>query len=136
MARTFASMRWSGDAGMIKRRAREAGEAYEFAYVAPSGKTGVWFTLMGIPKDSTNKDSAYKWINFLISPDVAATVTNRITYPNAVPASKPMVLPEIINDTAAYPSAEQLASYFIFEPIDADVSRLMNRLWLRFKSGR
>lgn len=130
------AMGWSGDAGMIKRRAKEAGKPFEFAYVAPTGKTGVWFTLMGIPKDSTNKDNAYKWINFLLGNEMAAAVTNQITYANAVPSSKPLIRPEIVADTATYPTAEQMASYFVFEPIDPDVSRLMNRLWLRFKSGR
>jgi spermidine/putrescine-binding protein len=127
---------WSGDAGMIKRRAKEAGKPFEFTYVAPAGKTGVWFTLMGIPKDSANKDAAYKWINFLISNEMAASTTNQITYPNAVPSSKPLIRPEILADTASYPSAAQLATYFIFEPIDPDISRQMNKLWLRFKSGR
>ncbi len=130
------AMGWSGDAGMIKRRAKEAGKPYEFSYVAPAGKTGVWFTVMGIPKDASNKDNAYKWINFLLSNEMAAAVTNQITYPNAVPSSKPLIRPEIVTDTATYPTQEQLAGFFIFEPIDADVSRNMNKLWLRFKSGR
>ncbi len=130
------AMGWSGDAGMIKRRAKEAGKAFEFTYIAPAGKTGVWFTLMGIPKDAANKESAYKWLNFLISNEMAASVTNQITYANAVPSSKPMIRPEIVSDPTSYPTAEQLATFFVFQPIEADISRQMNKLWLRFKSGR
>jgi spermidine/putrescine-binding protein len=127
---------WSGDAGMIKRRAKEAGKKDEFAYIAPTGKTGVWFSLMGVPKDSANKENAYKWINFVISNEIAAATTNTTTYANAVPSSKPLIRPEVVNDTASYPSKEQLAGYFVFEPVDQNISRQMNKLWLRFKSGR
>jgi spermidine/putrescine-binding protein len=89
-----------------------------------------------VPKDSANKENAYKWINFVISNEIAAATTNTTTYANAVPSSKPLIRPEVVNDTASYPSKEQLAGYFVFEPVDQNISRQMNKLWLRFKSGR
>jgi spermidine/putrescine-binding protein len=126
---------WSGDYNVMKRKAKAAGKDYDIRYVTPKGATGLWFTLMGIPKDSQNKDAAHKWINFLLSPEIAAEITNEITYTNAVPASKPMIKPELVADPFLYPSDQELAGYFPFLPQDASLLRATNKLWLRYKSG-
>ena len=129
------STAWSGDYNVMKRRAKAAGKDFDIRYATPKGGTGLWFTLMGIPKDSTNKDAAHKWINFLLSPEIAAEITNEITYTNAVPASKPMIKPELANDPFLYPSEAQMADYFVFKPQETDLLRATNKLWLRYKSG-
>lgn len=127
---------WSGDFNVMKRRAKAAGKDYDIRFATPKGQSGLWFTMMGIPKDAANKDAAYKWINFLLSPEIAAEITNHITYPNAVPASKPMIKPELAADPFLYPSEEQMNDYFIYAPQEADLLRAYNKLWLRYKSGR
>jgi spermidine/putrescine-binding protein len=126
---------WSGDYNVMRRRAKAAGKDYDIRYATPKGATGLWFTLMGIPKDSTNKDAAHKWINFLLTPEIAAEITNEITYTNAVPASKPMIKKELLDDPFLYPTDAQLAEYFPFKPQESDLLRATNKLWLRYKSG-
>ena len=127
---------WSGDYNVMKRRAKAAGRDYDIRYAAPKGATNLWFTMMGIPKDAANKEAAYKWINFLISPEIAAEITNHITYPNAVTAAKTWIKPELLADRFLYPSDAEMAEYYVTEPIEDDVMRASNRLWLRYKSGR
>ncbi len=130
------AMGWSGDAGVISRRVREANGKFEVAYATPKSQTGLWFTMMGIPADAPNKENAYKWINFLLRPDIAAEITNATTYPMAVPAAKKMIKPELLADKVIYPTTEMMQDFFVFEPLEVDVARLMNRLWVQFKSGR
>jgi spermidine/putrescine-binding protein len=127
---------WSGDAGTIRRRAKQAHQAFEIVYVAPKGQTGLWFTMMGIPKDSANKENAYKWLNHMIDVKVAADVTNAITYPTAVPAARRLVRPELASDTTIFPPSDAMADFFLFAPIDPDMLHLITRLWLEFKAGR
>lgn len=127
---------WSGDAGVIKRRVREEHRSYQIRYLTPKGATGLWFTMMGIPKDAEDKDNAYKWLNFMLQPDVAAGVTNEITYPTAVPAAKKLIAANLVNDTTVYPTDDQLKSYFVFKPIDPDILHMINKMWLEFKAGR
>ena len=71
----------------------------------------------------------------MLSPEIAAEITNEITYTNAVPASKAMVKPELANDPFLYPSDAQMADYFVFKPQETDLLRATNKLWLRYKSG-
>ena len=92
---------WSGDYNVVKRRAKAAGRDEDIRFVAPRGQAGLWFTMMGIPKDAANKEAAYKWINFLLQPDIAAETTPQITYPSAVSAAKALVAPELASDPNA-----------------------------------
>jgi spermidine/putrescine-binding protein len=129
------AMAWSGDVGMIRRRAQQAGQKFEIRYVAPKGQTGLWFTFMGIPKDAANKDNAYKWINHMLDVKVAAEITNAITYPTAVPESRRLVKPELTADPAVFPSAEDAKGFFMMAEIDPTIMHLITKLWLQFKSG-
>jgi spermidine/putrescine-binding protein len=130
------AMGWSGDARVIARRVKESHQNFDIVYVTPKGQSGLWFTMMGIPVDAPNKENAYKWINFLLRPEIAADITNAITYPTAVPLAKKTIKPELLADKSIYPSEDLMKQFFIFEPIETDISRLMNRLWVQFKAGR
>jgi putrescine transport system substrate-binding protein len=130
-----AAFAWSGDAGMIKRRVAQSRKPFEVRYVTPAGHTGLWFTMMGIPKDAANKDNAYKWINHMIDVQVAADITNAITYPTAVSAAAARVRPELRNDPVVFPPAADVAGYFVFAPMEPSIQRLITRLWLEFKAG-
>lgn len=129
------AMGWSGDAGMIRRRAEQAHQKFEIRYVAPKGQTGLWFTMMGIPKDAANKENAYKWINHMIDVKIAAAITNAITYPTAVPAARSMIRPELASDPTIFPSRDEIESYFFFAPIEPDVLHLITKMWLEFKAA-
>jgi spermidine/putrescine-binding protein len=129
------AMAWSGDVGMIRRRAQQAGQNFEIRYIAPKGQSGLWFTFMGIPKDAANKDNAYKWINHMLDVKVAAGITNAITYPTAVPQSRPLIRPELTADPAVFPSAEDARGFFMMAEIDPTIMHLITRLWLQLKAG-
>jgi putrescine transport system substrate-binding protein len=130
------AMGWSGDAGTIRRRAAEARQTFEIRYVTPRGQTGLWFTMMGIPKDAANKDNAYKWINHMIDVKTATDITNTITYPTAVTSSKSLIRPELASDPTVFPPPETVRDFFVFAPIDPGMMHAINRLWLDFKAGR
>lgn len=127
---------WSGDYNVMKRRAKAAGRDEDIRFVSPKGQGGLWFTMMGIPKDAANKEAAHQWINFLLSPEIAAETTNHITYANAVPASKALLRPELAQDPVLYPDESHMAELFTYNPIEDDLLRAENKLWLRYKSGR
>jgi putrescine transport system substrate-binding protein len=129
------AMGWSGDAGVIRRRALQAHQKFEIRYVTPAGQTGLWFTMMGIPKDAANKDNAYKWINHMLDVKVAAEITNAITYPTAVPATKNLVKPTLASDPTIFPSPATIEGYFFFAPIDPDILHLITKMWLELKAA-
>jgi len=130
------AMAWSGDAGIIRIRAQQAHQDFELRYVTPEGQTGLWFSLMAIPKDAPNKDNAYKWINRMLDVKTAADTTNAITYPTAVPATRSLVRPDLASDPTTFPSPDAINGYFVFNPIDPAMMGMLTKMWLRFKASQ
>jgi len=127
---------WSGDIIQARDRAAEAGNGVNVAYSIPKEGAPQWFDMLAIPKDAKHVDNAYAFINYLLDPKVAAANTNFVTYPNPVPASRPMVDAEIAEDPTIYPPAEVDAKLFTFAVLPPEVDRQYTRIWTELKTGR
>lgn len=130
------ALTYSGDVIQAAARAREAGRGVEVGYVMPREGAQLWFDMMAIPADAPNPEDAQRFINFLLQPDVMAGITNHVRYPNAVPASRPLVNEAVRNDPNVFPPAESLAAGFVAGTPARDAERARTRLWSRFKAGR
>jgi putrescine transport system substrate-binding protein len=127
---------YSGDVIQAAARAREARRTHEVTYVMPREGAQLWFDMVAIPADSPNPDAAHAFINFLLQPDVMAGITRQVRYPNAVPASRALLPPEIQNDPSVFPDAGALARSFVAGTPAQAGERARARLWARFKAGR
>jgi putrescine transport system substrate-binding protein len=127
---------WSGDIIQARDRAAEADNGVHIAYSIPKEGAPQWFDMLAIPKDAKNVDNAYAFINYLLTPEVAAANTNFVTYPNAVPKSKPLVGAAISGDPTIYPPPEVDAKLFTFAVLPPEVDRLYTRTWTELKTGK
>ncbi len=126
---------YSGDVIQAGARADEAKRGVTVRYVAPKEGAQLGFDMLAIPADAEHKDAALAFIDFVLQPDVMAAITNKVRYANAVPASRPMIRPELLADTNIFPTAEQLATFFTIGPVPQAAERLRTRMWARFKAG-
>jgi putrescine transport system substrate-binding protein len=126
---------WSGDIKQAQKRAAEAKNGIDIAYVIPKEGAQMWFDNLSIPKDAKNVDEAYALIDYLLRPDVAAKNTNFIAYANGNLASQPLIDPAVLNDPGVYPVAAMMKRLYIVRAHDARTQRLINRLWVRIKTG-
>lgn len=126
------SMGWSGD---VYQAIAAADDGVEITYVVPREGTNLWFDLMAVPADAPNPTNAYRLINYLLEPEVAAAISNFTWY--AVPnvAAMPLVDPEVRDDPAIYLPRERFEAMFVTRARPRDVTRARNRLWARLKSG-
>ncbi|MFO1070111.1 MAG: polyamine ABC transporter substrate-binding protein [Geminicoccaceae bacterium] len=127
---------WSGDAGIARARAEEAGNGVVIQYAIPEEGALLWFDLMAIPSDAPNPAAANTFINYLLQPEVIAKASNFVTYPNAVPASKPFIDPAVTGDPAVWPGEAVIAKASVLTPNDAKLQRLVTRLWTSVTTGR
>jgi putrescine transport system substrate-binding protein len=127
---------YSGDVIQAGARAREARRTHEVTYVMPREGAQLWFDMVAIPADAPNADAAHAFINFLLQPDVMAGITRQVRYPNAVPASRALLPPEIQNDPSVFPDAGALSRSFVSGTPAQAGERARARLWARFKVGR
>ena len=126
---------YSGDVAQAAARATEAHRGVTVRFVVPKEGAQIGFDVLAIPADAPHRDTALKFINFLLQPDVMAGITNTVLYPNAVPASRPMVHPDLLNDPAVYPTAETMSHLFQIGPVPLAAERARTRMWARVKAG-
>ena len=131
---TCLVMDYSGDVIQAAGRAAEAKQT-PVTYVAPKEFTQLWFDMLAIPKDAPHPDLALQFINFILQPKVIAGVTNTVQYPNAVPASKPMVDAAVRDNPNVYPDAAALDRSFTVAAVKEAAVRARTRMWERFKAG-
>jgi putrescine transport system substrate-binding protein len=134
--RSCLALDYSGDVIQAQTRANEAKRGVAVRYVAPKEGAQLGFDMLAIPADSEHKEAALTFINFVLQPEVMATITNKVRYANAVPASRAMILPELLADTNIFPTPAQMANFFTIGPVPQYAERQRTRMWARFKAGR
>ena len=127
---------WSGDIIQARNRAAEAGNGVKIAYSLPKEGAPQWFDMLAIPKDAKHIDEAYAYINNLLDTKVMAANSNFISYPNAIPSTKAMILPEITSDPTLYPPPEVAAKLWTFTVVPPKVAEQYTRIWTDLKTGR
>ncbi|HYZ62671.1 MAG TPA: polyamine ABC transporter substrate-binding protein [Acetobacteraceae bacterium] len=128
------AMDYSGDVVQAAARAKEARQA-RVEYVLPKEFTELSFDMLAVPKDAPHPAEAMQFINFILQPDVMAAITNQVGYPNAVPASLPLVRDEVKNNPNVFPPASTLSRAFTAHAPSPAADRARTRMWARFKAG-
>ena len=126
---------WAGDSFQARNRAHEAGNGVDVAYVVPSEGTLMSLDSLAIPKDAPHPAEAYRFIDFLLRPDNAARNTQITNFANPIPASKPMIDPDITGNPSIYPDAAAMKTLFTISPYDGAVQKFVTREWTRIKTG-
>ncbi|WP_397448583.1 polyamine ABC transporter substrate-binding protein [Pseudomonas sp. NA-150] len=127
---------YSGDIYQAKARAVEAGDKVNVSYSIPKEGAGSFYDMVAIPRDAGNVEGAYKFMNFLMRPDVMAEITNSVGYSNANSAATPLVDESIRNDPGLYPQQEVMATLYAIPDMPIATQRLMTRGWTRVKLGK
>jgi putrescine transport system substrate-binding protein len=127
---------YSGDVIQAKKRAEEAKNDVEIAYLIPREGALMWFDSIAIPADARNVAEAHAFIDFLMRPQVAAANANFVAYASGNLAAKQFVKPELVNDPSVYPDEATFKRLFTNTAYDDRSQRLVTRLWTRVKTGR
>ena len=127
---------YNGDVMQARDRARDANKGIEIKYFVPKEGSILWFDILAIPKDAPDPDSAYAYLNYIMTPQVIADISNFKRYANANAASQPLVLPSVRDDSGIYPPPEQRQKLAVQLADSADQTRAITRVWQKFKTGQ
>jgi putrescine transport system substrate-binding protein len=123
---------YSGDVDQAATRAKDG---VNVRYVAPKEGAEIGFDMLSIPADAPHKAEALAFIDFVLRPDIMARITNATRYPNAVPATRVLVPPALLNDPNVFPPDAVVERFFTIGPSTLAADRARTRLWARFKAG-
>jgi putrescine transport system substrate-binding protein len=127
---------YSGDILQAKTRAEEAKNGVEINYVIPKEGSQVWFDVFAIPADAPNKEAAYKFLDYMLRPDVIAKSSNFTQYANANSAATPLVNPAVRDNPNVYPTPEVSKRLFVTTAKDQALLRDVTRMWTRVQTGQ
>jgi len=127
---------WSGDIKQAQKRAAEAKAGIEIGYAIPKGGAQMWFDNLAIPKDAGNVAEAHALIDYLLRPEVAAKNSNFLGYANGNIASQKLIDKAVLEDRTVYPDAAAMSTFYTIAAHEQRTQRLMNRLWIKIKTGR
>jgi len=126
---------WSGDMNIARQRAIEGKTGQNIQALIP--KTGglLFFDSMVIPADSQRPGNAHKFINYMLKPEVSASLTNKVFYANPTLPSKAFVKPEVASNPTVFLPPADLKNMVAPDSLSNDLRRLMTRTYTSFKTG-
>jgi putrescine transport system substrate-binding protein len=127
---------YNGDVMQARDRAREANKGIDIDYVVPKEGSILWFDMMAIPADAPDPDSAYAFMNYIMTPQVSADISNFKRYANANLASQPLVKADVKDDPRIYPPADLRQKLTVQTADSAEQTRAITRVWQKFKTGQ
>ena len=128
------SVGWSGSLHQARARGAEAAEPVDLVYVIPKEGAPLWTDMVAIPIDAPHPENAYAFLDYLMEPEVIASVTNAVGQANANAASLSYVTEEIRQDPSIYPTDEVFKRLTIDRSWSQEQMREIARAWNRIKA--
>lgn len=126
---------FSGDIMQAASRAAEAGNGVKIEYVIPKEGAPIWFDMVSMPADAPNEEAGYAFMNYLLQPQVAASISNHVHYANGNLQADSLVEPTLKADHKVYPPQEVMTKLYALEAMPLKIDRVRTRIWSKVKSG-
>jgi len=122
------AMSYSADAIRVSQ------ENPSLRYVIPRSGSSLWTDTMVIPNTAPNPDAAYAWINFMLQPDVAAQMCQRLSIATPNQVAVEQLPPELRNNTNLFPPESILQNCERIAPL-GEVDAVYDRYWTQLTSS-
>lgn len=123
---SWLSLVYSGDAYQAQR------ENKDISYVIPENGTSIWLDNMCIPTGAPHVDNAYRWINFMLEPEIAASTASYTRYATPNQLAFKLLPDEVKNDRNLYPPPNVMAKCEELGDIGSGIFTY-DRLWTELK---
>jgi putrescine transport system substrate-binding protein len=126
---------WNGDINIARRRAIEGKTGSDIVALIP--KTGgiLFFDMMAIPVDAPHPNNAHVFMNYIMRPEVDASLTNKVFYANPNKESRKFIKPDVAQNPSVFPSSAEMATMVPPKALTNELRRLMTRVFTSFKTG-
>lgn len=103
-------------------------------YALPKSGSSLWTDTLVIPKTAPNPEAAYKWINFMLQPDVAASLVERLSFATPSEAAYNLLTPEVRENQILFPPKSLLDQCEGVAPV-GKLAAVYERYWTKLTSG-
>ncbi|CAN5790548.1 polyamine ABC transporter substrate-binding protein [soil metagenome] len=133
-----AVMGYSGDINIARARALEAAPKApaNIEALVPKGGATLFFDTMAIPKDAPHPNNAHLFIHYILRPEVAASLTNKVFYANPNAASLKFVKKNVAENATIFLSDTDKKRMSPPDAVPQDIRRVQTRIFTAFKAGK
>jgi len=122
------AMCYSADAIRVSK------ENPKLKYVIPRSGSSLWTDTIVIPKTAPNLDGAYAWINFILQPEVAAKISERLSVATPNSSGFEQLPKKIQSNTNLFPPESILSKCERITPLGKS-EEIYERYWTQLTSG-
>ena len=135
---TCLVMGFSGDINIARSRALEAKTKTPVVIEALIHKTGatLFFDTMAIPKDAPHVENAHLFINYILRPEVHASLSNKVFYANPNAASLKFVKKDVAENKTIFLDAAATKTMIAPDTLPQDLRRVQTRTFSNFKADK
>jgi putrescine transport system substrate-binding protein len=130
-----AALGWSGDINIARQRAIDGKTGQTIQALMPSSGGLLFFDVMVIPADAAHPDNAHRFINYILRPEVHASLTNKVFYANPNRESFRFVRPDVMTNPTIFLTEAEMRKMKMPGALDNELRRLMTRTYTGFKTG-
>ncbi len=127
---------WAGDINIARQRAIDAKKGVKIEALVPKNGAPLVFDTMAIPADAPHPNNAHLWINYILRPEVQASLTNKVFFANPNKAGMKFVRKDVAENKSVFLAEEDLKKMIAPEAVPQDIRRVMTRTFTKFKTGR
>lgn len=104
-------------------------------FIFPKEGFTIWIDNLAILNNAPHRENAYRFVNFLLRPDIAKEVSLKITYATANLAGRNLLPDNIKNNPVLYPSYDILRRGEVQMDIGDKAFALLEKYWEQLKMG-
>ena len=121
------SLGWNGDAAALSTR------GIPIKYIVPNEGSQIWEDDWAIAADAPNPEAAHLFLNFVLSPEIAAQEARYTRYATGNRSAFALLDEDIRKDRSTYPSEEVLTKLEAGMPHDDEGQRRREALWMEVR---
>jgi spermidine/putrescine transport system substrate-binding protein len=100
---------WSGEAAILWR---ETGGSGKFQFILPREGAHMFVDSLCIPKGAPHRETAEKFINHILKPEISALISKEFPYTNPNRAARALLTPAHLANPASYPPGDPKLEIF------------------------
>ena len=104
-------------------------------YVIPKEGSNIWFDAMVIPKEAKNVENAYKFIDYVLRPEVSAKIAEYVEYSTPNTEAYKLLENDLNFKEVAYPDLSQYPNLEVFKN-PSDYNKIFTDIWAEVKAAR
>lgn len=112
---------------------RAMDEDPQLHYLLPEEGGEIWTDLIAVPRRAPNSANAHAFINYLLSPEVAAQLATYNRYATPVAAAKPFIPEADLANPVMYPNPEVLQKFETLQDLGS-ANHLYDEAWTMIKT--